>query len=79
MVVSMFDLRICITDFKTVWYYNILIQPPIRITISMFTGTFDKYGFRLEQNIICGHNATNSGDNIIANSLPNIKLSKVSI
>ena len=52
-----------------------------KLPISIFMCTFDKCGFLLEHNImyICSYNATSSLDNIIANSLPNMQLSKVSI
>ena len=47
-----------------------------KLLISVFMSTFDRCGSLLEHNIICGHNATCSDDHIIANSLPNIHLSK---
>ena len=37
---------------------------------------FGRCDFLLEHNIIRGHNATSSDDNIIANSLPAIHISK---
>ena len=58
-------------------YTNRPIQPHVQITILMLMCTFDRCVILLELNIVCGHNARSSDDdNIIANSLPNIHLSK---
>ena len=44
------------------------IQPRMEITHFHLYCTFDRCDFLLEHNIISGHNAMSSDDNIIANS-----------